>query len=91
MAASSYGNFERTSVTHLERGILFLSYCYPERMIYDDACRLKKCCVNPVRKKKTKRLGKIDMVLRTSCSSGSMWIYGANPIATPTIEMNCME
>ena len=53
MAASSYGNFKQTSVTHLERGILFLSYCYPERMIYDDACHLKKCCVNPVRKKMT--------------------------------------
>ena len=53
MAASSFGNFKRTSVTHLERGMLFLSYCYPERMIYDDACHLKKCCVNPVRKKMT--------------------------------------
>ena len=52
MAASSFGNFKRTSVTHLERGMLFLSYCYPEKMIYDDACHLKKCCVNPVRKKR---------------------------------------
>ena len=51
MAASSYGNFKRTSVTHLERGILFLSYFYPERMIYDNASHLKKCCVNPVQKK----------------------------------------
>ena len=53
MAASSFGNLKSTSVTHWERGILFLSYCYPERMIYDDARHLKKCCVNPVRKKMT--------------------------------------
>ena len=39
----------------------------------------------------TKRLGKMDMVVRTSYSSEIMWIYGANPIATPTIEMNSME
>ena len=66
MAASSYGNFEQTSVTHLERGILFLSCCYPERIVYDDACHLKKYCVNPVQKKLTavsKRLGKMDMVV----------------------------
>ena len=50
-------------MTHLERGIIFLSYCYPERIIYDDTCPLKKCCVNPVRKEVTavsKRLGKMD-------------------------------
>ena len=27
----------------------------------------------------------------TSYISGIMWIDGANPIATPTIEINCME
>ena len=51
---------------HLERGIIFLSFCYPERIIYDDACHLKKCCVSPVRKEVTalfKRLGKMDMVV----------------------------
>ena len=66
MAASSYGNFKRTSVTHLEKGVLFLSYCYPERIIYDDACHLRKGCVNPVRKEVTavsKRLEKMDMVV----------------------------
>ena len=66
MAASSYGNFKRTSVTHLEKGVLFLSHCYPERIIHDDACHLKKGCVNPVRKEVTavfKRLGKMDMVV----------------------------
>ena len=53
-------------MTHLERGIIFLSYCYPERIIYDDACHLKKRCLNPVRKEVTtvsKRLGKMDMVV----------------------------
>ena len=53
-------------MTHFERGIIFLSYCYPERTIYDDACHLKKCCMIPVRKEVTaasKRLGKIDMVV----------------------------
>ena len=64
-------------MTHLERGILFLSYCYSERIIYD-CCHLKKFCLNPVRKEVTavsKRLGKMDMVvekLRTfqeSCGS----------------------
>ena len=39
----------------------------------------------------TKKLGKMDMVVGTSYSSEIMWIYGANPIATPTIEMNSME
>ena len=53
-------------MTHLERGILFLSYCYSERIIYDHACHLKKYCVNPVQQKVTavsKRLGKMDMVV----------------------------
>ena len=53
-------------MTHLERGILFLSYCYPERTIYDDACHLKKYGVNPVRKEVTavsKRVAKMDMVV----------------------------
>ena len=66
MAASSYGNFKRTSATHLERGILLLAYCYTGRIIYDDACHLKKCCVNNVQKKVTavsKRPGKMDMVV----------------------------
>ena len=66
MAASSYGNFKQTSATHLERGILLLAYCYTGRIIYDDACHLKKCCVNNVQKKVTavsKRLGKMDMVV----------------------------
>ena len=36
-------------MTYLERGIIFLSYD-PERIIYDDACHLKKCCLNPVQK-----------------------------------------
>ena len=63
-------------MTHLERGIIFLSYCYSERIIYDDACHLKKFCVNSVRKEVTavsKRLGKMDMVvekLRTFQESG---------------------
>ena len=65
-------------MTHLERGIIFLSYCYSERLIYGDASHLKKFYVNPVRKEVTavsKRLGKMDMVveeLRTfqeSCAS----------------------
>ena len=53
-------------MTQFERGIIFLSYCYPERIIYDDACHLKKCCVNRVRKEVkavSKRLGKMDMVV----------------------------
>ena len=53
-------------MTHLERRILFLSYCYAERIIYDDACTVKKCCVNPVQKKVTalsKSLGKMDIVV----------------------------
>ena len=53
-------------MTHLERGILFLSYCYSERIIYDDACHMKKYCVNPVQQKVTavsKRLAKMDMVV----------------------------
>ena len=65
-------------MTHLDRGTIFLSYCYSGRIIYDDAFHLKKFCVNPVRKEVTalsKRLGKMDMVvekLRTfqeSCGS----------------------
>ena len=66
MAAPSYGNFKRTSVTHLERGKLFLPYGYPERIIYDDSCHLKKYCLNCILKKLTavsKRLGKMDMVV----------------------------
>ena len=53
-------------MTHLERGLIFLSYCHPERIIYDDGCHLKKCFVNPVRKEVTavsKRLGKMDVVV----------------------------
>ena len=54
-------------MTHLERGIIFLSYCYPERMIYDDACHLKKCCLSPVQKEAmtavSKTLGKMYMVV----------------------------
>ena len=53
-------------MTHLERGIIFLSYCYPETIIYDDSCELKKCCLNPVQKEVTtvsKRLGKMYMVV----------------------------
>ena len=54
-------------MTHLERGILFLPYCYSERIIYDDACHIKKYCVNPVQQKVTavsKRLmGKMAMVV----------------------------
>ena len=67
-------------MTHLERGIIFLSYCYSERIIYDDACHLKKFCVNPVRKEVTavsKRLGKMDMVvenLRTFQESGGSMV-----------------
>ena len=66
MAASSCGNFKETSVTHLKRGIIFLSYCYPERIIYDDACHLKNCCLNPVQREMTavsKRLRKMYMVV----------------------------
>ena len=51
-------------MTYLERGIIFLFYD-PERIIYDDACHLKKCCLNPVQKEVTavsKRLGKMCMV-----------------------------
>ena len=76
----------------LERGILFLSYCYSERISYDDACHLKKCCVNPVQKKVTalsKRQGKMDMVVDKF--QFILWIYGSNPIATPTIKMNSMK
>ena len=53
-------------MTHLESGILFVSCCYPEKIIYDDACYLKKYCVNRILKKLTavsKRLGKINMVV----------------------------
>ena len=67
-----------------------MAYSSPGRIIYDDACHLKKCCVNPVQKKVTvvsKRLGE-DGYGRTSYSSGIMWIYGANPIVTAAIEMN---
>ena len=66
MAASSYDIFKETSVTHLERGIIFLSYCYPERIIYDDACHLNSCCLNRVQRGVTavsKRLGKMYMVV----------------------------
>ena len=66
MVASSCGNFKETSVTRLERGIIFLPYCYPERIIYDDACHLKNCCLNPVQRGVTavsKRLGKMYMVV----------------------------
>ena len=66
MAASSYEIFKETSVTHLERGIIFLSYCYPERIIYDDACHLKNCCLSRVQRGVTavsKRLGKMYMVV----------------------------
>ena len=53
-------------MTHLERGIIFLSYD-PERIIYDDACHLKKCCLNPVQKEAmtavSKTLGKMYMVV----------------------------
>ncbi|XP_044170028.1 uncharacterized protein LOC122954064 isoform X3 [Acropora millepora] len=40
--------------------------CDGERIIYDDACHMKKYCVNPVQQKVTavsKRLGKMDMVV----------------------------
>ena len=77
----------------MERGIIFLPYCYPERITYDDACHLKKCCVNPVRKEVTavsKGLRKMDMV-GDKYISGNMWIDDAKPIATTTIEINCME
>ena len=50
---------------HLERGIIFLSYD-PERIIYDDACHLNKCYLNPVQKEVTavsKRLGNMYMVV----------------------------
>ena len=52
-------------MTYLERGIIFLSYD-PERIIYDDACHLKNCCLNPVQRGVTavsKRLGKMYMVV----------------------------
>ena len=52
-------------MTYLERGIIFLSYD-AERIIYDDACHLKKCCLNPVQKEMTavsKRLRKTYMVV----------------------------
>ena len=52
-------------MTYLERGIIFLFYD-PERIIYDDACHLKKCCLTPVQKEVTavsKRLGKMCMVV----------------------------
>ena len=37
-----------------------------ERIVYDDACHLKKYCINPVRKSLTpvaERLGEMDMVV----------------------------
>ena len=40
-------------MTQLERFIIFLSYCYREKIIYDYACHLMKCCVNPARKEVT--------------------------------------
>ena len=71
MAASSYGNFKWISVTHLEKGIIFLSYCYPERIIYDDACFLKKFRVNPVRKE-------VDSSVEDAGEDG----YGSGQIST---------
>ena len=53
-------------MTHLERGLIFLSYSYPERIIYDYACHLKIFCVDPERKEVTavsKRLGKMDVLV----------------------------
>ena len=52
-------------MTHLERGIIFLSYCYSERIIYA-ACDLSNFCMNLLRKEVTavsKRLGKMDIVV----------------------------
>ena len=63
MVASSYGNFKETSVTHLERGIIFLSYCYPERIIYDDACHLKNSCLNPVQRGVTAVSKRLEMYM----------------------------
>ena len=66
MSASSCGHFNCTPMTPLERGIIFLSYCYPGKIIYDDACHLKEFCVNPLRKEVTgvpKKLGKMDVVV----------------------------
>ena len=80
-------------MTHLERGILFLSYCYPERIIYDDACHLKKYCVNSILKKLaavTKRLGKINMVVDKLQFRNLLDLW-CKPMAIPTIEMNFME
>ena len=53
-------------MTHFERGIIFLPYCDPERIIYDDACHLKKYDLNPVQKEVTavsKRLGEMCVVV----------------------------
>ena len=87
------GILNETSVTHLERGILFLLYCYPQRIIYDDACHLKKYCLNRILKKLTavtKRLGKINMVVdKLQCRNLlDLW---CKPNGNPTIEMNFME
>ena len=53
-----------------------------------------ECCVNPVQKKVTavsKRLGNMDMVVVKLQFRNGMWIYGVNPIATPTIKMNSVK
>ena len=56
-------------MTHLERGILFLPYCYSERIIYDDrACHnfeemLHESCTEKGDSTVFKRLGKMDMLV----------------------------
>ena len=48
-----------------QRSYVFSSY-FAERIIYDDACHLKKFCTNPVRSRLTKvskNLGEMDMVV----------------------------
>jgi hypothetical protein len=45
--------------------LLFYFY-FAERIIYDDACHLKKFCINPVRKglpNVSRKLGEMDMVV----------------------------
>ena len=83
------------SDTFGERYIIPVFNCYSERIIHDDrACHLKKCCVNLAQKKVTALCPRIWgrwIWYWTSYSSGIMWIDGANPIATPTIEMNSIE
>ena len=82
-------------MTHLERGVLFLSYFYPDRIIYDDACDLQKYCVNRILKKLTavsKRLGKINMVVDKLQFRNLLDLWcKPNGNYTPTIEMNFME